>query len=89
MTVTTHHRPPVTNPETTVRPDTAASPVPRPVVGTRTLYIDGRGHLWITSDTGADRIRALTPENAPPRWDTPAGVEHTTGTCAELRKGVR
>ncbi|MFI6588352.1 hypothetical protein [Embleya sp. NPDC050493] len=60
------------------------SAVPRPVVGARTLYRDGRGDVWITSATDPDRIRALTPEHAPPRHDTPAGVLHATGSLTAL-----
>ncbi|MFE3206307.1 hypothetical protein [Embleya sp. NPDC059237] len=57
----------------------APSTAPRPVPGARTLYRDGRGDAWITSATDSARIRALTPESAPPRYATPAAIEHETG----------
>ncbi|MFI1386658.1 hypothetical protein [Embleya sp. NPDC020886] len=63
---------------------TAPSDAPRPIIGARTVWRDGRGDLWITSDTAPDRIRSLTPEHAPPRYGTPAGVAHDTGSLVAL-----
>jgi hypothetical protein len=57
---------------------------PPPITGTRTVYRDGTGDLWITSDTDPRRIRSLTPTYAPPRYETPAGVLHATGALTAL-----
>ncbi|MFI1585626.1 hypothetical protein [Embleya sp. NPDC020630] len=65
-----------------LRPDLWNAP-PR-VVGARVVYRDGHGDLWITSPTDPDRIHALTPEYAPTRWTTPAGILHATGTLTAL-----
>ncbi|GCD99758.1 hypothetical protein [Embleya hyalina] len=62
----------------------ARDTAPRPVVGARTVWRDGRGDLWITSTDDPDRIHALTPEYAPNRWSTPAGFLTATGTLTAL-----
>lgn len=52
---------------------------PRPVVGERRLYRDGRGHLWITTHHAPGHLRSLTPEHAPVRYETPAAILNGTG----------